>query len=317
MGCFELCCKLVRQGHRTVGCARCVGSTRCHHAASDLRTPTAHSACRRQAAAAVDALLQAGARPDASWEVWNAIYYSSDSGAGLLGPLLCHGVDPLSPGRFDWLLQLGGSLLVGCYSDEVASVMLAHLEAQRAAGSLQLGSKQRCAQLLVGACRIRDPRPQLGSFGLSQLEQLVAGGQDADTLSSLLLGVAMIGNPAVLSALLASQLPWDLTAAEPNVLHGHIGKRGYSLLAVAAMSPQPTACVRLLNQAGAVHTATDLYCAIDRLCPDGVTALLACSVPAIDTSQPAATAPLPAGERSRTAWSCPIHRALHALCVSG
>ena len=159
----------------------------------------------------------------------------------------------------------------------------------------------------------------LAGDGANQLQRWIGGepvaSEVAAAVNAVLLAAAQAGDPAVLSALLDSHLPWDLTAREP---HGWMpNHRGYSLLAVAAMSPQPDACVRLLSQAGAVPTAADLYCAIDSLCPDGVAALLTCGAPPVDTSQPAATAPLLAPERNRTAWSCPIHRTLHGLKVSG
>lgn len=239
------------------------------------------------------------------------------SWAQLLRPLLQHGLDPLGPAG-PWS-HLSASLLVHCLSSEARELMLEHLDAQRAAGTLQLGTKRRCLQLLLGACRSDEPWLQLVQHALSQLQQLsgaeVVGASDTAALSAALLAAAAAGHPAVLSALLATgQLPWDLAAMEPDGPPYYSNQRGYSLLAAAAMSPQPAACVRLLYEAGAVPTAADLYCAIGRLAPNGVAALLACGAPDIDTSEPSLYAPLPAETNSRLSWSCPIHRTLHFLC---
>lgn len=129
--------------------------------------------------------------------------------------------------------------------------MLEHLDAQQTEGTLQLGTKRRCLQLLLGACRSDEPWLHLVQFVLSQLQQLngveAVGAADTAALSAALLAAAAAGHPAVLSALLATgQLPWDLAAMEPDGPPHYSNQRGYSLLAAAAMSPQPAACVRLL-----------------------------------------------------------------------
>ena len=279
--------------------------------------------------AAIQTLLQAGARPAGSPVVAATVRFIRRcrrrvSWHQLLCPLLQHGLDPLAPAgtpleNRTQFVQDASSLLVSRPSVGAVDVMLAHLEAQRAAGSLQLGSQQRCLELLRGACHSNDPPLQLVDWGASQLQQLAgtqAAGRTDAAVNKVLSIAASAGSTPVLSALLARQ-QGDQATKEPIEWFEPHYQRTYSLLAAAAMSRQPTACMQLLYQAGAVPTTADLYCAIDELRPEGVAALLACGVPAIDTSQPAATAPLPAGERSRTAWSCPIHRALHALCVSG
>ncbi len=260
-------------------------------------------------------LLQAGARPAGS-PVAGAVCrrlgcYCPPRNVTvnqLVNPLMQHGLDPLlSAGQEPQ--QGGNSLLVSCCSGEVCSLMLAHLHAQRAAGSLQLGSKQRCVQLLLGASRCSDPPLPLVQHAVDQLQQLVgsqaAGDEDAAALNRVLAGAVRAGSPAVLSALLASQLPVNVAAAL-------VRPGGCSLLAAAAVSCQPAACVELLRSAGAVPKAADLYCAIDKLLPGGVAALLASGVPAVNTSQPTAYTPLPEGGHS-VGWSCPIHRTLHAL----
>ncbi|PRW60664.1 nitrilase cyanide hydratase and apolipo N-acyltransferase [Chlorella sorokiniana] len=281
-------------------------------------------AVRQEDPPALEALLQAGGA--VSLPVAEAIAAFDPHGwrqhrvscSQLLGPLLQHGLDPLGPAGPQQQQENGCTLLVGCWSEEAAEPMLDHLEAQQAAGTLQPGSKHLCLQLLLGACRSCRPRLQLLQFALGQLQQLTGeeavDASDTEALNSVLLAGAAAGHPAVLSALLASPLPWDLAAVEPNEWEAVPRRlRGYSLLAVAAVSPQPDACVRLLYEAGAVPTAAEFYCAIDALSPGGVAALLACGVPALDTSQPEAIVPLPEGPQSQAAWSCPIHRTLHAL----
>ncbi len=269
-------------------------------------------ACSNEDLAAIETLLQAGAQPAGGPLVASAVLYTLEgwcrvSWDQLLPPLLQHGLDPL---RLAWpqLQQGGSSLLVSCWLEDAYQYMLAHLEAQRAAGTLQLGSKQRCVELLLGACRGSSPPPQLVQHAVDELQQVIgagaADGEDAAALNLVLLSAAADGSPVVLSALLASQLPLDIAASQPG---------GASLLAAAAISPQPAACVRLLFEAGAAPTATDLYAAIDCLKPGGVAALLACGVPAVDTSQPAAVAPHPERPQRYDGWSCPIHRTLHVL----
>ncbi len=275
-----------------------------------------HFPCSCQDLAAMDALLQAGARPASSPAVaatvarlafdWDPATWDQ-----LLPPLLQHGLDPLGPAGWPPQQQFRGrSLLATCFSQEACRLMLAHLEAQRAAGTLQLGSKQRCCELLLGACRSSEPPQQLVQWAISQLQQLIdgahaaAGGEDAASLDNVWLAAAQSDSAVVLAALLASQLPRDLAAVMPN---------GSSLLTSAAGSPQTASCVRLLIEAGAVPTVADLYAAVDGLSPGGVAALLAGGAPVFNASQPTAFNRMPGFAQIFGGWSCPIHRTLHNL----
>jgi hypothetical protein len=65
--------------------------------------------------------------------------------------------------------------------------------------------------------------------------------------------------------------------------------------------------VSLLQQAGARVTAADLLHAVDRRSAPGLAALLPAGRPAVDTSQPAQTC------NAIKSYSCPVHRALHAV----
>ena len=86
---------------------------------------------------------------------------------------------------------------------------------------------------------------------------------------------------------------------------------GRSLLGFAAAAEvSREAKVRLLHQAGARLTAADLLHAIDSLSAPGVAALLSAATPAVDTRQPSM---LVCGVES---YSCPIHRALHAVVAA-
>ena len=260
-------------------------------------------------------LLQLGADPAAGAAFGSALCALSRLAPGyclhLMPAFLQRGLDPLTPRR------AGGPESVLATCPGAAPPLLAHLEQQRAAGSLQLGSVQRAAQLLIGVARFEEAECHLplARHGIAALERLLglagnagaAGGgaaaaANAGVLQALLKDVVAAGQPAVLEPLLASRLPLNL-AAEPE---------RPSLLVTAAIGSQPAACVRLLRQAGApAPVAADLYCAIDCYLAHnrahGVFALLACGAPAVDVSAPAAQ------YRSRSSWSCPILRTLHAL----
>jgi hypothetical protein len=181
---------------------------------------------------------------------------------------------------------------------KVAIVSLAHLERQRAAGQLELGSAARAAQLLLAATVFN--HPQLLQHGISSLEALLAAGEDDATedeavLLISILDAAILGKssaPATLQALLTSGLPFNL------------GEQQMRWAALA--NDSPAAKVQLLRQAGVEVTAADLLYLIDGFSAMGVAALLSVSRPAMDTSQPSFHI------NGHTSYSCPIHRALRA-----
>ena len=143
------------------------------------------------------------------------------------------------------------------YRDLLTSVvlMLAHLE--RAAGQLQLNSKEQAAELLLAAAQAG--HQQLFTHGLRCLEAHFAAGSggeiggDSDTLR-LLLKAAVDDNssscPATLQALLASGLRThlDLDAKSPN---------GYSQLPAAVSDSCGAAKVQLLHQVSGSHEGFD------------------------------------------------------------
>ena len=190
--------------------------------------------------------------------------------------------------------------------NEVALACLAHLERQRAAGELELGSADRAAQLLEAAA-LGNQR-QLLAHGISSLEAhlAAAGGAaaagQAHPLDSILHAAIYADSscsPGSLQALLASKLPFQLGRSSPDRC---------SLLGDAAMvEHSPAAKVQLLHQAGVQVTAADLLHTIDSLRQPGLAGLLSVGRPAVDTSQPVQIANWQLG------YSCPIHRALHAL----
>ena len=256
-------------------------------------------------------------------------------------PFLRRGMlDPLAPGPACLVVETRGSL-VGDSSRGVAAWLLAHLEERRAAGSLQLGNVYRAANLILYATRPDLEGGgrwlPLVRHGVAALERLLGGaaggggasgqpgsgsraqpggGQpppaagrggrpsmaEARCLHELLATVSRRGNVVALEALLASSLPWDpaapaLMGTALVVADGH----GGTLLAHAAASARPAACVRLLLQAGAAPTTEGLYHAIERRSPKAVAALLAGGALVGDTRRPDAFG----------SWSCPIHRTLH------
>lgn len=248
-----------------------------------------------------------------------------------------HGADPLAPFPGYWGQQVFGQsrkcLLAGCFTAQ--SMLLAHMERQRAAGSLRLGSAEAAAYLVVGVARGGDPERHLplACHGIAALERLLrpagsSGGlpaadaawlpgclfTPAQLLHKLLGFVVEASSPPLSEALLASQLPFDLAADAPSPW-------GLPLVAMAAMGGTgAAACVQLLLQAGAPLTTRDLYLAVDYLSPGAVSVLLACGLPPVDVSAPADAVFTP----FKSGWSCPIHRTLHnfaqvagALSVAG
>ena len=222
--------------------------------------------------------------------------------------LLQHGADCLSP--MPTYSEYSDSLVGACFEladgdleatyHEIALVCLAHLERQRAAGQLELGSADRAAQLLLAAA-LGNQR-QLLAHGISSLEAhlAAAGGaltaQEADMQRHILNAAIDAGStcsPASLEALLTSTLPFQLG--------------GEHMRWAAGAQHSPAAKVQLLLQAGApLPNSADLLDAIDRWStPAGVAVLLSVSRPPVDTIQPSYS-----GSGYRCSYSCPIHRAL-------
>ena len=288
------------------------------------------SLCRLGDEPAVRVLLELGADPSAG-RTSEALRQAGRS--HLIAELLLHhGADCLLPAA----RQRGThtSLLADFASQpgmhSTAALMLAHLERQRSAGLLQLGSAARAAQLLL-ACIKCGGHQQLFSHSLRCLEKHFTEAEDtaaapaaaaaaaaaapaavaaaltpndADAILREILAAA-IGDASSSSldrvqALLASSLPLDLTL--PDNL-------GRSVLASAALSASSCAAkVRLLHQAGAPPTTLcDLLIAVDGLSAPGAEALLEAGAPPVDASQVSLRV------EHVTSYSCPIHRTLHTL----
>ena len=287
------------------------------------------SLCRLGDEPAVRVLLELGADPSAG-RTSEALRQAGRS--HLIAELLLqHGADCLLPaarqrGTHTSLLADFASQ-PGMHSG--AALMLAHLERQRSAGQLQLGSAARAAQLLLASTR--RGHQQLFSHSLRCLEKHFTEAEDtaaapaaaaaaaaaapaavaaaltpndADAILREILAAA-IGDASSSSldrvqALLASSLPLDLTL--PDDL-------GRSVLASAALSASSCAAkVRLLHQAGAPPTTLcDLLIAVDGLSAPGVEALLEAGAPPVDASQVSLRV------QHVTSYSCPIHRTLHTL----
>jgi hypothetical protein len=269
---------------------------------------------------AVRTLLELGADISPGGEpALHALYDSKGLDASRIGiaeALLQQGADCLLP--FDH----GDSLLVRLLGEEAADTppsdvelaCLSHLERQRAAGQLELGSTERAAQLLEAA--ILASHPQLLQYGISSLEVLLAaeGGAPAAghafSLRAILRAAIYAdrrSSPSSLQALLASRLPFELGQGFPGAP---------SLLANAALAEHSAAAkVQLLLQAGVHLTAADLLCLIERRLfkkfnrfePPALATLLSVGMPAVDTSQPSQSL------NGHTGFSCPIHRALHIM----
>jgi ankyrin repeat protein len=267
--------------------------------------------CRLADEGSVHTLLELGADPNAggTGEAINSTRgLGQVSGKPIVELLLRHGADcllPSCPGGIpsflaDGTAQPGMHLRTGSTLNSV----LADLERQRAAGQLERGSAAQAAALLLGAIPCGDE--QLFTRALACMEACLnaagspAPDQEAGMLRCILVAAissTRASSPARLQALLASGLPFDL--ATPDTF-------GQSPLVCAALSGG-AATVQLLHRAGAPLTALDLLCAVDRRCAGGLAALLSAGTPAIDTTQ--------ASQKIRytTSYTCPIHRALHAV----
>ena len=224
--------------------------------------------------------------------------------------LLLHGADCLAPAHHGSSTSVVAHLAVEPGKQSTAALMLAHLEGQRAAGQLHLGSAAREAQLLLAATR--QGHQQLFSHSLRCLEERLdaPGGSaaveapSATTLGKVLVAAIRDRSSSAhthLQQLLASRLSL-LRAASCSTVSA-----GRSLIMVAALtSASAAAKVRLLHAAGAPLTATDLLHLVDRRSAPGLAAMLSAGRPAVDTSHPGCTSKL------KRSYSCPIHRALHS-----
>ena len=275
-------------------------------------------ACSLADEASARQLLQLGADPNAGGPGGWASPLRLLLGRGLrlpacasavVEPLLQHGADCLQlgpPGIADCtlvcLLSVSGSQAAA-----LADSMVAHLERQRVAGTLQLGSKARAAQLAQAAAW--RGHAALLAHSLSWLEDYhataagVLAWQDRNTLWDIRQGAIKGTAPlATLPVLLASSLPFDLNARGPH---------GLSAAGHAAISGNNApAAVRLLVDGGARVTLLDLLHVVRFLAAAdsgaaALEALLSCGRPGPDPTQP--TTYLPAfGET----YTCPIHCAL-------
>lgn len=285
--------------------------------------------CRMRDGAAVEQLLQLGARPDAGFDDWGTALCALHSlvnlfagdGEGVfesvIHPFLRRGLDPLAP-EFAGVFY-SGSLFRSCYHPELQQQLLAYLEGQHAAGQLQIASKEAAAELVCGCCQAGRWDHPLVAAGIVAVEATFGAGAAPDSpddhvLVDLLFRLVDSPQPAPLAALLSTSLPlplhlrsnhssWAVREPFPDV--------SVSLLVRAALSKTAHKDNwRLLQQAGTPVTADDLYNCIDELSSTGVRAVLACRLPAVDTSQPVST---PQRHASLPRYSCPIHRTLHAL----
>lgn len=162
---------------------------------------------------------------------------------------------------------------------------------------------------------VQQPAPVSLPQRRQQQRQLLSAFKVA-LLMRIMLCLVGLPDSAPLAALLASRLPLNLHVQLPRLHYPSDSRLWVPLLAHAALSrtAHPDNC-RLLHQAGAPLTADALYACIDELSAAGVSKLLACGTLAPDTSQPANTPEQPLS--CMVAYSCPIHRTLHAYTQVG
>ena len=273
-------------------------------------------------AEAVQALLQLGADPEAGSHNQTAMsaaltyagYTERDARGAVLPLLVQAGADCLRPAASDSPV----SLLQSAYY-RLAAYLLPPLDQRRAAGRLQLGSKQHAMQLLLATTM--HGHAQLAQHAIAALEGLLveegAGEEDAEMLQTALaqtfsivpgVDVPPADRAATLRALLSSSLPLDVAA----------GPSSTYWMATAAYKPWGAAMVPLLHAAGVPVTLAALLPAVKALSVECTEALLACDRPAADASQPTLTVRY--GERSweeTETWSDPIHTLLLHSEVSG
>ena len=271
------------------------------------------------------ALLELGADPDAGGRRSTplgavTLHHPRQLRNRIAELLLQNGADCLLPAPQD-SIRSSTSIVAGFATfasmRSSAALRLAHLERQRSAGQLQLGSAARAAQLLL-ACIKCGGHQQLFNHSLRRLEEHLSaratGLQPAAAVKSEVLHeilVAAIGDihdissctPADVEALLICRLPLDLN----NTIC--VGMILWSPLRSAALraGDDAAAKVRLLHQAGASLTAEDLLHLIDGRLAAGLAALLSAGSPAVDTRRPSLRV------EHVTSYSCPIHRTLHTL----
>ncbi|PSC74703.1 peptidyl-prolyl cis-trans isomerase CYP65 [Micractinium conductrix] len=268
-------------------------------------------------------LLEAGADPNAGGSSSTPMCFLRGGRQGLVAPatrqllglLLRHGAD---------CLRIEGhslySFLWHFVNSGLGTSLLAHLERQRAAGTLQLASVATALQLLDGA--ITAGHLPLFSHALAALQGLAAapGGQPtaaggragAQQLqlappefyvfrNTLLAAVhsAHASAPQIARTLLSCQLALDLARQQPRCLPDllvevlrcsrRMREAALPLLAAAGVSPRDALLA-------ATHGDVE---------PDALAALLALGSPAVDTS--AVTAEV----GRHASYSCLIHRLLH------
>ena len=268
-------------------------------------------------------LLEAGADPNAGGSSSTPMCFLRGGRQGLVAPatrqllglLLRHGAD---------CLRIKGhslySFLWHFVNSGLGTSLLAHLERQRAAGTLQLASVATALQLLDGA--ITAGHLPLFSHALAALQGLAAapGGQPtaaggragAQQLqlappefyvfrNTLLAAVhsAHASAPQIARTLLSCQLALDLARQQPRCLPD-------LLVEVLRCSRRMREAALPLHAAAGVSPRDALLAATHGdVEPDALAALLALGSPAVDTS--AVTAEV----GRHASYSCLIHRLLH------
>ncbi|KAL4431409.1 hypothetical protein ABPG75_006665 [Micractinium tetrahymenae] len=283
---------------------------RCSSVRGDMTlgsTPLALAVRLREVASA-RRLLQLGAAPNAGFAGLSSSSFIKPGHVApvvrqLLSLLLQHGANCLlsSPYSISFLNLHGWSGLEGA--------LLSHLERQRTAGTLHLGSTAEVFELAKGAVRAGHC-PLLGHalgcleqrLGAAPEEPLVAlAPAHARPLGWLLLEA--LDQPAskavpALQALLASPLPCvaSATACSRCPLLGRAASHGRAVR---------EAVLPLLRQAGASLAMADVLYAVQARSSAALAALLAYGIPAVDMLQPG----VPVREHS-PAYSCPVQELL-------
>ncbi|KAL4431353.1 hypothetical protein ABPG75_006609 [Micractinium tetrahymenae] len=224
------------------------------------------------------------------------------------------GLTPLALALLALLLRAGanclqrwppvwGSCAIRCALTALGGPLLAHLERQRAAGTLQLGKQEAKAPLLGDMQAGHGP---LLGHALRRLEQLMLAGNAGSELEqadSMLLGSTLHGVLALpakqavpaLQALLASPLPF-VASALAHVQCQLLGRAAAHSRAVRK------AALPLLHVAGCALTLESLLVSLQERSPAGLAALLALGTPPADTSTSCAV--------GSARYSCPVHELL-------
>jgi len=244
------------------------------------------------------------------------------SAAGIAELLLQRGADCLAATMYN----TRGSILADFHDSSnhshLAELCLQHLERQRAAGRLQLGSRRQAAELLVGAARngyaalvscaasVLEQHMQLAAFavnssGIPVRPLSVTASAEVRSARHWVRSAIQSPHPravAGLRALLATRLP---VCPSVQILNWHDDE---GLLRAAVLGPSPAAMVPLLLAAGVPGpTMQDLLAAIAEKREEGVAALLAHCQPPVDMSAACE------GHCNIGALTCPIHRCLYVM----